>query len=89
MQFFILNLQMRWSIFVRAKLDRNARLLDFTDKLEKACVGAVESGKMTKDLALLIHGPKYGMTSIDSFISFGLLLLGLFRTKKILGLTFV
>ncbi|XP_021681894.2 isocitrate dehydrogenase [NADP] isoform X2 [Hevea brasiliensis] len=42
----------------RAKLDGNTRLLDFTEKLEKGCVGAVESGKMTKDLALLIHGPK-------------------------------
>jgi isocitrate dehydrogenase len=42
----------------RAKLDDNKRLLDFTQKLEAACVGAVESGKMTKDLALLIHGPK-------------------------------
>ncbi|GFS35275.1 cytosolic NADP+-dependent isocitrate dehydrogenase [Actinidia rufa] len=42
----------------RAKLDDNARLLDFTEKLEAACVGTVESGKMTKDLALIIHGPK-------------------------------
>ncbi|XP_031486751.1 isocitrate dehydrogenase [NADP] isoform X2 [Nymphaea colorata] len=42
----------------RAKLDNNERLLDFTEKLEAACVGIVESGKMTKDLALLIHGPK-------------------------------
>ncbi|CAN1259765.1 Isocitrate dehydrogenase [NADP] [Linum perenne] len=42
----------------RAKLDGNARLSDFTKKLEAACVGTVESGKMTKDLALLIHGPK-------------------------------
>jgi len=41
----------------RAKLDENKRLLDFTQKLEAACVGTVESGKMTKDLALLIHGP--------------------------------
>ncbi|CAM0880756.1 unnamed protein product [Alopecurus aequalis] len=41
----------------RAKLDDNKRLLDFTQKLEAACVGTVESGKMTKDLALLIHGP--------------------------------
>ncbi|CAN1748904.1 Isocitrate dehydrogenase [NADP] [Linum perenne] len=39
-------------------LDGNARLSDFTKKLEAACVGTVESGKMTKDLALLIHGPK-------------------------------
>lgn len=46
------------SNMIRAKLDGNARLLDFTQKLEAACVGTVESGKMTKDLALLIHGPK-------------------------------
>ncbi|KAJ0041834.1 hypothetical protein Pint_17127 [Pistacia integerrima] len=42
----------------RAKLDGNTRLLDFTEKLEAACIGTVESGKMTKDLALLIHGSK-------------------------------
>ncbi|KAF2325700.1 hypothetical protein GH714_033343 [Hevea brasiliensis] len=41
-----------------AKLDENERLLDFTQKLEAACIGTVESGKMTKDLALIIHGPK-------------------------------
>ncbi|KAL6542981.1 hypothetical protein OROHE_010501 [Orobanche hederae] len=42
----------------RAKLDDNSRLLDFTEKLEAACVTSVESGKMTKDLAVLVHGPK-------------------------------
>jgi isocitrate dehydrogenase len=42
----------------RAKLDENPKLLDFTEKLEAACVGVVESGKMTKDLALIINGPK-------------------------------
>ncbi|KAJ6891811.1 isocitrate dehydrogenase [Populus alba x Populus x berolinensis] len=42
----------------RAKLDGNVKLLDFTAKLEASCIGAVESGKMTKDLALLIHGPR-------------------------------
>ncbi|KAK8914577.1 Cytosolic isocitrate dehydrogenase [NADP] [Platanthera zijinensis] len=42
----------------RAKLDDNSRLLDFTKKLEAACIGTVESGKMTKDLALIIHGSK-------------------------------
>lgn len=41
----------------RAKLDGNKQLSDFCDKLEKACVEAVdEEGKMTKDLALAIHG---------------------------------
>lgn len=42
----------------RAKLDENSRLMDFTEKLEAACIASVESGKMTKDLALLLHGPK-------------------------------
>ncbi|XP_027075138.1 isocitrate dehydrogenase [NADP]-like [Coffea arabica] len=42
----------------RAKLDENKKLLDFVHNLEAACIGTVESGKMTKDLAILIHGPK-------------------------------
>ncbi|XVF58030.1 hypothetical protein PTKIN_Ptkin07bG0029600 [Pterospermum kingtungense] len=42
----------------RAKLDKNERLLDFVHKLETACIETVEAGKMTKDLSLLIHGPK-------------------------------
>jgi isocitrate dehydrogenase len=40
----------------RAKLDGNEKLLKFTTTLEKVCIQTVESGKMTKDLALLIHG---------------------------------
>lgn len=42
----------------RAKLDNNEKLLEFTLKLEEACVGTVEAGKMTKDLAIIIHGSK-------------------------------
>ncbi|PPR83405.1 hypothetical protein GOBAR_AA37304 [Gossypium barbadense] len=42
----------------RAKLDDNPKLLDFIEKLEAACIATVESGKMTKDLALIIHGSK-------------------------------
>lgn len=42
----------------RAKLDKNERLLDFVQKLESACIETVEGGKMTKDLAILVHGPK-------------------------------
>ncbi|XVF14072.1 hypothetical protein REPUB_Repub09cG0025300 [Reevesia pubescens] len=42
----------------KAKLDKNERLLDFVHKLEAACIQTVEAGKMTKDLAILIHGPK-------------------------------
>lgn len=40
----------------RAKLDDNTALLQFCQKLEKICIDTVESGKMTKDLALCIHG---------------------------------
>jgi len=55
----------------RAKLDDNDRLLDFALKLEAACVGTVESGKMTKDLALLVHGSsKYVMLLSYCFIYF-------------------
>lgn len=43
---------------LRAKLDKNEKLADFVSKLEAACIGTVESGKMTKDLAILVHGPK-------------------------------
>ena len=38
----------------RAKLDDNADLLKFSLTLEKVCVDTVESGFMTKDLALLV-----------------------------------
>lgn len=38
----------------RAKLDNNAELAKFASTLEKVCVDTVESGYMTKDLALLV-----------------------------------
>ena len=37
----------------RGELDGNQELSTFADKLEKACVDTIESGKMTKDLALI------------------------------------
>ncbi len=40
----------------RGKLDNNLELIDFSQKLENACIKTVESGKMTKDLAICIHG---------------------------------
>ncbi|MDB5274818.1 MAG: icd [Chitinophagaceae bacterium] len=42
----------------RGKLDNNAELIKFCQTLEKVCVATVESGKMTKDLAVCIHGNK-------------------------------
>ncbi|VDK30717.1 unnamed protein product [Dibothriocephalus latus] len=39
----------------RAKLDGNAELEKFCRTLEEACVKTIESGKMTKDLAICVH----------------------------------
>lgn len=40
----------------RAMLDQNNELANFCQTLEKVCIETVESGKMTKDLAVCIHG---------------------------------
>ena len=37
----------------RGELDNNNELVRFADKLEEACISTIESGKMTKDLALI------------------------------------
>ena len=42
----------------RGKLDNNTELIHFCEKLEQVCIETVESGKMTKDLAVCIHGNK-------------------------------
>ena len=40
----------------RGKLDRNDSLINFSKTLEAVCVDVVESGKMTKDLAICVNG---------------------------------
>jgi isocitrate dehydrogenase len=45
-------------------LDNNQELIDFCQKLEQVCIETVESGKMTKDLAItskpkVEHGTDY------------------------------
>ncbi|EME31107.1 Isocitrate dehydrogenase [NADP], chloroplastic [Galdieria sulphuraria] len=40
----------------RGKLDNQQELCDFADSLERACIELVESGKMTKDLAIAVYG---------------------------------
>ncbi len=42
----------------RGHLDNNLELIKFSKILEEVCVETVESGKMTKDLAVCIHGSK-------------------------------
>jgi len=51
----------------RAKLDDNAELAKFANTLEKVCVETVESGHMTKDLALLV-GPDQKWLSTIGFL---------------------
>jgi isocitrate dehydrogenase len=51
----------------RAKLDDNAALAKFSATLEKVCIDTVESGFMTKDLALLV-GPDQRWLSTTGFL---------------------
>jgi isocitrate dehydrogenase len=51
----------------RAKLDGNERLAKFADTLEKVSVDTVESGFMTKDLALLV-GPEQKWLTTEAFL---------------------
>jgi isocitrate dehydrogenase len=51
----------------RAKLDNNPELDKFAKTLERVCVETVESGSMTKDLALLV-GDTQGWLTTEGFI---------------------
>ena len=51
----------------RAKLDGNAALADFSAALERSTVDTIESGKMTKDLALLV-GPDSKWLTTEGFL---------------------
>ena len=48
----------------RAKLDDNTQLMAFADTLEKVIVDTVESGHMTKDLALLVGPDQKWLTTM-------------------------
>ncbi|MBX0300211.1 NADP-dependent isocitrate dehydrogenase [Cryobacterium sp. 1639] len=52
----------------RAKLDGNPALAEFAHTLEDVVVKTVESGKMTKDLALLV-GPDQGYLTTEEFLA--------------------
>ncbi len=51
----------------RAKLDDNAELKKFAETLEQVCIDTVESGHMTKDLALLV-GPDQKWLTTTGFL---------------------
>lgn len=49
----------------RGKLDNTPAVTEFAEKLEAVCVETVESGQMTKDLALLVGGDAKWLTTQD------------------------
>ena len=52
----------------RGELDGNDALIDFAGKLEKATLGTIESGKMTKDLALITEMENVTALNTENFI---------------------
>ncbi len=52
----------------RGELDGNDELMQFATRLEKASLDVIESGRMTKDLALLWQGEKPQTLSTEEFI---------------------
>jgi len=55
----------------RGKLDGNNELIKFADTLEKVCIETVESGSMTKDLAILISKSQKFLTTNQFLESIG------------------
>ena len=52
----------------RGELDGNTALMEFADKLEKATLSTIESGKMTKDLALITSLEDVTVLNSEDFI---------------------
>ncbi len=52
----------------RGKLDGNQALIEFSETLERVVIETVESGKMTKDLAVLI-GPDQPYETTEEFLA--------------------
>ncbi len=53
-------------LMYRGKFDETPDVVKFAETLEKVCIKTVESGKMTKDLALLI-GPQQSWMTTEQF----------------------
>ena len=54
-------------LIYRGKMDATADVVRFAETLEKVCVDTVESGKMTKDLAILIR-PDHPFLTTEEFM---------------------
>jgi len=53
----------------RGRMDETPEVIAFADTLERVCVETVESGKMTKDLALLVGGSQSFQTTEEFLAS--------------------
>ena len=53
-------------LIYRGKFDDTPEVVAFAETLERVCIETVESGKMTKDLALLI-GPEQAWMTTEQF----------------------
>ena len=51
----------------RGKLDGNDELIKFSNTIEQVCIQCVESGSMTKDLAILV-GPSSKYLTTNQFL---------------------
>jgi isocitrate dehydrogenase len=51
----------------RGKLDGNEKLIKFSNTIEQVCIECVETGSMTKDLAILI-GPSSKYLTTNQFL---------------------
>ena len=52
----------------RGELDGNAELMAFADRLERAVIDTIESGRMTGDLAIITKLPDPEKLSTEEFI---------------------
>jgi isocitrate dehydrogenase len=53
-------------LMYRGKFDETPEVIKFAETLERVCIDTVESGKMTKDLAILI-GPEQAWMTTEMF----------------------
>ena len=51
------------ALAARGRMDSTPQVIEFAETLERVCVETVESGKMTKDLALLVGGDQEFLTT--------------------------
>ena len=67
---FIFTVAWSRGLLHRAALDNNSQLKNFCEVLEKVCIDTIESGFMTKDLAICIKGSMLAVERSDYLETF-------------------